>query len=156
MYDASASGAPAGAPLGAASGTDAGTAANADARRGSGPDASGLRAKFAPDGACADAPRADAAAPAGLAALLGLPASSTLVVGSSRAAEPSFDDPRAGGLATRAWRDCALGVAQDTDRSGSVSAAEIGACAQARLDAGPGAQHLVWHGEAEIVPIHAP
>jgi len=140
MYDASASDAGAGAV----------TTPNSDTATG------GLRAKFAPGSACEDAPRTDTSAPAGLAALLGLPASTTLVVGSSRAGEASLDDPRAGGLATRAWRDCALGVAQDSDRSGSVSAAEIGACAQARLDALPGPQHLVWHGEAEIVPIHAP
>jgi hypothetical protein len=43
--------------------------------------------------------------------------------------------PDKGGVATQAWRDCISGAAADRDGSGGLSAAEIQACAQGRIDA---------------------
>lgn len=50
---------------------------------------------------------------------------------SSRPDEVSFDDERAGGLATQGVRDCLLGRARDLDGSGAVTLAEVEHCAQA-------------------------
>ena len=49
---------------------------------------------------------------------------------SSRPDEVSFDDAAKGGLATQGVRDCLLGKAKDLDGSGSITLAEIEACAQ--------------------------
>jgi hypothetical protein len=56
-------------------------------------------------------------------------------IASSRNDEVSFDDPRRGGVATVAWRECMAGEARDLDRSGQISVEEIAACAQAKINA---------------------
>lgn len=55
-------------------------------------------------------------------------------ISSSRDNEVSFDDPRRGGVATVAWRECMAGEARDLDGSGQVSVEEIAACAQAKIN----------------------
>jgi hypothetical protein len=55
-------------------------------------------------------------------------------ISSSRNDEVSFDDPRRGGVATVAWRECMAGEARDLDGSGQVSVEEIAACAQAKIN----------------------
>jgi len=49
---------------------------------------------------------------------------------SARADEISLDEPKRGGIATRAWLDCLGGEATDTDASGGLSVTEIQTCAQ--------------------------
>jgi hypothetical protein len=82
-------------------------------------------------------------------------------IAASRSDEVSFDSSYSGGFATMAWRDCLLGDARDIDGSGGITVAEIGACAQLRLNrllAGlPGitGQTLVLAGNAQLVPLAA-
>jgi len=79
-------------------------------------------------------------------------------VAASRPDEVSFDSDLTGGHATAAWRDCMLGEARDSDGSGGVTAAEILACAQAKVDRRLAGypditgQHLVLAGNAAFVP----
>jgi hypothetical protein len=79
-------------------------------------------------------------------------------VAASRSDEVSFDSSYTGGYATMAWRDCLLGEARDIDGSGAVTMAEIGACAQLRLNRllaglpGISGQTLVLAGNVNIVP----
>lgn len=54
-------------------------------------------------------------------------------IAASRPDEVSFDDPKTGGLATTAWRDCMLGGAKDLDNSGAISVEEITRCAQEKV-----------------------
>jgi len=56
-------------------------------------------------------------------------------IAAARDDEVSLDMPAKGGVATQAWRDCINGAASDRDGSGGLSAAEIQACAQDRINA---------------------
>lgn len=79
-------------------------------------------------------------------------------VAASRPDEVSFDSSTRGGYATAAWRDCLLGEALDADGSGAVTAEEVTACAQRKLDqalaAHPGVtgQHMTLAGNRSFVP----
>lgn len=48
--------------------------------------------------------------------------------------EVSLDEPNKGGVATQAWLECVNGAARDLDGSGGISADEMRACAQERID----------------------
>ena len=52
----------------------------------------------------------------------------------ARPNEISLDDANAGGIGTQAFRDCLLGDAVDSDRSGSISIDEIVGCAQNKVN----------------------
>ncbi|MGB4120170.1 MAG: caspase family protein [Burkholderiaceae bacterium] len=65
---------------------------------------------------------------------MGAVPSNTVFIAASRPDEVSFDDPRSGGLATVAWRDCLLGKAADLDGSGAITVDETTQCAQIGLD----------------------
>jgi hypothetical protein len=54
-------------------------------------------------------------------------------IAAARDNEVSLDAPK-GGVATLAWRECISGAAQDRDGSGALSAEEIQACAQERIN----------------------
>jgi hypothetical protein len=54
-------------------------------------------------------------------------------IAAARDSEVSLDQPGKGGVATQAWRDC-MTSAHDADGSGGLSAAEIAACAQQRIE----------------------
>jgi hypothetical protein len=56
-------------------------------------------------------------------------------IAAARDNEVSLDMPTKGGVATQAWRDCIAGAAADRDGSGALSAAEIQACAQEKINA---------------------
>lgn len=56
-------------------------------------------------------------------------------IAAARDNEVSLDMPAKGGVATQAWRDCINGAARDRDGSGGLSAAEIQACAQDKINA---------------------
>ena len=79
-------------------------------------------------------------------------------VAASRPDEVSFDSSISGGFATSAWRDCLLGEARDLDASGAVTADEVTACAQAKVDralagqAGITGQNLTVAGNGAFVP----
>ena len=62
-------------------------------------------------------------------------AANYVYIAAARDNEVSLDMPDKGGVATQAWRDCINGAAADRDGSGGLSAAEIQACAQQRIDA---------------------
>jgi hypothetical protein len=55
-------------------------------------------------------------------------------IAASRDNEVAFDLPSKGGIATSAWTECIAGAAVDSDGSGALSAREIQACAQAKID----------------------
>ena len=55
-------------------------------------------------------------------------------IAASRPDEVSFDDPRSGGVATVAWRDCLQGKAKDLDGNGLLNIEEITSCAQRQVD----------------------
>lgn len=61
-------------------------------------------------------------------------ANNYVYIAAARDNEVSLDMAAAGGVATQAWRDCINGAALDRDRSGGISAAEIQACAQERIN----------------------
>lgn len=79
-------------------------------------------------------------------------------IAASRSDEVSFDNPKGGGFATSAFRDCMLGDARDLDGSGAVNVDEIARCAQRKLDTGlagqPGieGQHMTVAGNKGFVP----
>jgi hypothetical protein len=54
-------------------------------------------------------------------------------IAASRPDEVSYEFP-SGGAATQSWRECLEGRAEDSDRSGAVTAEEIRACAQQGID----------------------
>jgi hypothetical protein len=56
-------------------------------------------------------------------------------IAAARDNEVSLDMAQSGGVATQAWRECIEGAAVDRDGSGGISAAEIQACAQQRINA---------------------
>lgn len=55
-------------------------------------------------------------------------------IAAARDSEISLDQPGRGGVASQAWLACLSGAARDTDGSGGLSADEIKACAQSRID----------------------
>lgn len=55
-------------------------------------------------------------------------------IAAARDNEISLDQPGKGGVASQAWLDCMNGAAIDTDGSGSLSADEIKACAQEKIN----------------------
>lgn len=55
-------------------------------------------------------------------------------IAAARDSEVSLDQPGRGGVATQAWLVCLSGAAVDGDGSGGLSAAEIQACAQQRIN----------------------
>jgi len=55
-------------------------------------------------------------------------------IAAAKDSEISFDQPDKGGVATQAWLACMRGGANDIDASGAISAKEIQACAQGRID----------------------
>ena len=61
-------------------------------------------------------------------------ANNYVYIAAARDNEVSLDMAAGGGVATQAWRDCINGAAVDRDRSGGISAAEIQACAQERIN----------------------
>ena len=61
---------------------------------------------------------------------LGALQENTVEIAAALPDEQSWDDPRAGGLATQGIRDCLLGAAKDLDASGAVNLAEVQQCAQ--------------------------
>lgn len=62
-------------------------------------------------------------------------ANNYVYIAAARDNEVSLDMAQGGGVATQAWRDCINGAALDRDGSGGISAAEIQACAQQRINA---------------------
>lgn len=54
-------------------------------------------------------------------------------IAAARDSEVSLDQPSKGGVATQAWREC-IASAADADGSGGLSAQEIAACAQERIN----------------------
>lgn len=55
-------------------------------------------------------------------------------IAAARDNEISLDQPGKGGVASQAWLECMSGAAQDLDGSGGLSAEEIRACAQEKID----------------------
>lgn len=55
-------------------------------------------------------------------------------IAAARDSEVSLDQPGRGGVASQAWLACLAGAAKDTDGSGGLSAGEIQACAQDRIN----------------------
>lgn len=55
-------------------------------------------------------------------------------IAAARDSEVSLDQPGRGGVASQAWLACLAGAAKDSDESGGLSAQEIQACAQERID----------------------
>ena len=94
----------------------------------------------------------------GALAQQGIVAENIVSIAASRPDEVSFDDPRSGGLATSAWRDCLLGRAKDLDGSGTISVNEVTACAQdivsSALSRFPDilGQHMTIGGNRDFVP----
>lgn len=64
----------------------------------------------------------------------GVLADNIVSIAASRPDEVSFDDPRSGGVATVAWRDCLQGKAKDLDGNGLLNIEEITSCAQRQVD----------------------
>lgn len=76
--------------------------------------------------------------------------SDTVYVAAARENEYSWATEN-GSSATRAWLTCLKEGAQDKDRSGAISAAEMAACAQGILARNPNMQHLVVRGATDSV-----
>lgn len=82
-------------------------------------------------------------------------------ISSSRPDEVSWDEVGKGGMATQAVRDCLLGKARDTDKSGAVTMAEVQQCAQALMDekmahevaSGNKPSHLTITGNRNVIPV---
>ncbi|OHC66278.1 MAG: hypothetical protein A2040_18745 [Rhodocyclales bacterium GWA2_65_19] len=55
-------------------------------------------------------------------------------IAAARDHEISLDQPGRGGVASQAWLACLAGAARDADGSGGLSAEEVRACAQERID----------------------
>jgi hypothetical protein len=78
-------------------------------------------------------------------------------IAAAREDEAALDDGLRGGLATQAWLDCLAGGAADLDGSAGLSARELQACAQPRIEQlargntrfSP--HHLALHGNADMV-----
>lgn len=55
-------------------------------------------------------------------------------IAAAREDEVAFDSAKAGGVATQAWLACLRGEAEDSDRSGALTARELVECAQKRVN----------------------
>jgi hypothetical protein len=81
---------------------------------------------------------------------------------SARPDEQSLELPGSGGLATTAIRDCLLGEAKDTNRSGAVTMAEIEQCAQSVInnalkgDKTYTPHHVTVSGNRNLIPVQRP
>ena len=81
---------------------------------------------------------------------------------SARPDEQSLELPGSGGLATTAVRDCLLGEAKDTNRSGAVTMAEIQHCAQGIInnalkgDPKYTPHHVTVSGNRNLIPVQRP
>ena len=81
---------------------------------------------------------------------------------SARSDELSLDSPAIGGLATSAVRDCLLGEAKDTNRSGAVTMTEIQQCAQNIINkalkdnATYTPHHVTVSGNRNLIPVQRP
>lgn len=69
------------------------------------------------------------------AKVLILPESNFVFIAAANEREIAFDDPDRGGLATNALTECATQGVQDSDGSQGISAKELAACAQQRIEA---------------------
>jgi hypothetical protein len=82
-------------------------------------------------------------------------------ISSSRPDEVSWDEVGKGGMATQAVRDCLLGKARDTDKSGAVTMAEVQQCAQSLMDEkmahevarGNKPSQLTITGNRNVIPV---
>jgi hypothetical protein len=78
-------------------------------------------------------------------------------IAAARDNEVALDDGLRGGLATQAWLDCLSGAATDLDGSTGLSAREIQACAQPRIEQLASGHsrfsphHLTLHGNLDMV-----
>ena len=81
---------------------------------------------------------------------------------SARPDEQSLELPGSGGLATTAVRDCLLGEAKDTNRSGAVTMAEVQQCAQGIInnalkgDPKYTPHHVTVSGNRNLIPVQRP
>ena len=88
-------------------------------------------------------------------------AANFVYVAASRDDEISFDQPGKGGVASGAWLECMAGAAKDLDGSGGLSAEEIRACAQGRIDSQLGQSksylphHVTLTGNSAMVLSYA-
>lgn len=82
-------------------------------------------------------------------------------IAAARDSEVSLDQPNRGGVASQAWLACLAGEARDTDGSGGLSAQEIRACAQSRIEKqlanvqGFLPHHVVINGNPDMVLSYA-
>lgn len=82
-------------------------------------------------------------------------------IAAARDSEVSLDQPGRGGVASQAWLACLSGAAIDTDGSGGLSADEVQACAQIRINKQlQGAQgflphHITITGNSSMVLSYA-
>lgn len=82
-------------------------------------------------------------------------------IAAARDSEVSLDQPGRGGVASQAWLACLAGAARDSDGSGGLSAAEIQACAQERINdklknvQGFLPHHVALNGNASMVLSYA-
>ncbi len=78
-------------------------------------------------------------------------------IAAARDNEISLDQPGKGGVATQAWVSCISGGARDIDGSGGLTAEEIRACAQDKIDqtlkgvVGYAPHHISITGNSELV-----
>ncbi len=78
-------------------------------------------------------------------------------IAAARDNEISLDPPGKGGVATQAWLQCMAGDAKDLDGSGGVTADEVRACAQDKIDAtlkgvpGYAPHHITITGNSGLV-----
>lgn len=78
-------------------------------------------------------------------------------IAAAREDEAALDDGQRGGLASQAWLDCLAGGAADTDGSAGLSARELQACAQPRIEqlargnSRFSTHHLTLNGNADMV-----
>lgn len=74
-------------------------------------------------------------------------AANYVYIAAARDNEVALDSPTKGGIATHAWGECIAGAAEDQDGSGALSAQEIQACAQQKIDA-------AVSGYKDVLPHH--
>jgi len=78
-------------------------------------------------------------------------------IAAAREDEAALDDGLRGGLASQAWLDCLAGAVRDADVSGGLSARELQACAQPRIEQlvrgnnGLSPHHLTLNGNLDMV-----
>jgi Caspase domain/Domain of unknown function (DUF4384) len=78
-------------------------------------------------------------------------------IAAARDNEISLDEPGKGGVASQAWLECMSGAARDLDGSGGLSAEEIRACAQPKINqklanaAGVTPHHVSITGNSKLI-----